>query len=63
MPSDPKLSVGTLGGCLWTVYSQGWQATMLRIRELVDKEYNIEYASIVRLEKLLAPDLDELDSL
>jgi len=31
------------------------------MRELVDKEYNIEYSSIIRLKELLAPNLDESD--
>ena len=32
------------------------------MRELVDEEYVIEYALIVRLEELLAPNSDELES-
>lgn len=35
---------------------------MLRIGELVDEEYNIEYGRTMRLEELLAPDLDESES-
>ena len=32
---------------------------MLRMRAPVDERYNIAYASIVRLEELLAPNLGE----
>jgi len=35
---------------------------MLIIGELVDKEYNIEYAPTVRLEELLAPDPDQSET-
>ena len=35
---------------------------MLRMEELVDEEYNIEYAPTVRLEELLAPDPNKSES-
>ena len=35
---------------------------MLRMGELVNEEYNIEYASTVRLEELLSPDRDQSES-
>ena len=35
---------------------------MLGMRELLDEEYNIDYAPIVRLEELLAPDQDGPES-
>ena len=41
---------------------QGWQATILRMGELVDKEQDFEYAPTVRLEELLAPYSNESGS-
>ena len=35
---------------------------MLRMGELVDEEYNIEYAFNMRLEELLVPDRDQSES-
>ena len=42
-----------------THYSRGWQATMLRIRELVDEEPDVEYSLTIILGELLAPDESE----
>ena len=49
--------VGTQGRCYEAVYPEGWQVTMLRLRELVDEEYNVKYSAIVRLDELLTPAL------
>jgi len=37
-----------------TYYPQGWQATMLRMIEVVDKTPNIEYTPTPLLQELLA---------
>ena len=37
-------------------YPRGWLATMLRMRELVDREPDVEYSPTFRLWDLLAPD-------
>jgi len=36
-------------------YPRGWQATMLKIEELVDEVPNIEYTPTLVLQELLAP--------
>jgi len=45
------------------LYSKGWQATMLRMEELVDRTHNIEYAPTMILQKLLPPNHDLSESL
>ena len=40
-------------------YPRGWQATILRMRELVDEEPDEEYALTIRLGGLLGPDESE----
>ena len=40
-------------------YPCGWQAIMLRMRELVDGEPDVEYSLTFRLWDLLAPDESE----
>ena len=42
-----------------TYYPQGWQATMLRMKELVGKMPNIEYTPTPVLQELLAPNKDQ----
>ena len=40
-------------------YPLGWQATMLRMREMVDGEHDVEYCPTFRLWNLLTPDESE----
>jgi len=42
-----------------TYYPQGWQATMLMMKELVDEMPNIEYTPTLVLQELLAPNHDQ----
>ena len=49
-------------GANGTLYPRGWRATMLRKEELMDEEQDFEYAPVVRLEELLAPDSDQSGS-
>ena len=44
-------------------YPRGWQATILRMRELVDETPNIEYTPTLVLQELLAPNHDQCESL
>jgi len=37
-----------------TIYPRGFEATWVRIRELIDVEEDMEYSHVVRLETLLA---------
>jgi len=43
-------------------YPRGWQATMLRMKELVDEAPNIEYTPIAVLQEILAPNHDQSTS-
>jgi len=45
-----------------TYYPRGWQATMLRMKELVDETTNIEYTPTLVLQELLAPNHDQSES-
>jgi len=42
-----------------TYYPQGWQATMLRMKELADEMPNIKYTSTLILLELLAHNHDQ----
>jgi len=42
-----------------TYYPRGWQATMLRMKELADETPNIEYTPTSALQELLAPNHDQ----
>ena len=42
-------------------YPQGWQATMLRMKELVDETRNIEYTPTPVLQELLCPNHDQFE--
>jgi len=42
-----------------TYYPRGWQATMLRMKELVDETPNIEYTPTPVLQELLALNQDQ----
>ena len=44
------------------LYPRGWQATILRMEELVDGTHNIEYAPTMILQELLAPNHNQIES-
>jgi len=45
-----------------TYYPRGWQAIMLRMKELVDETPNIEYTPTPVLQELLAPNHGQSES-
>ena len=45
-----------------TLHPRGWQATMLRMEEPVDRTHNIEYAPTMILQELLVRDYDQSKS-